>query len=142
LFFHLLLINYFTNSSLNNTKRLSICGVISYDQNYFQAPLTTLDTTFLKQLIADHKFDIHAKAISASVNLVKQGVISEVEQKKLESLPHNLQYFKVHLGLDYFHPIFRDLRRMDQKVSTLMRMEIGLVRTVFKMGYRQRYQKE
>ena len=130
LFFHLLLINYFTNNSLNIQHRLSFKGLLAYDPKYFQSPLTTLNTCFLKKFIADHRFNLREKILCDSLKLLKTEAIQYVEQSEVKSLSYNLFYFKIHLGSDYFHPIFRDLRRMNAKIYTFNRIQIGGVRAV------------
>jgi hypothetical protein len=135
------LTNYFTNSSLKIKHRLSFKGLLSYDSKYFQAPLTTLDTCFLKEFTANHRFNLREEMLSNSLKLLEKGVIQHAEQSQISSLSYNLFYFKVHLGLDYFHPIFRDLRRMNSKISFFRRINFGYCRTDVSKGDYKKNQK-
>jgi hypothetical protein len=125
------LINYFTASSLNVKHRLSFSGLLSYDPKYFQSSLTALDTDFLERFITDHRFNIHDKILADSFELLKQGLIHQNEQIQVNGLTKNLFYFKIHLGSDYFHPILRDIRRMNSKSYFFRRINQGVCRKSF-----------
>ena len=128
LFFHLLLINYFTNSPLTVKHRFSFKGLLSYDPKYFQASLTTLDISFLQNFITDHRFDIRKKMLVDSFNLLKKGLIDKEEQTQVEYLTKNLFHFKIHLGSDYFHPILQDIRRTHSKIDFWFLINMGKYR--------------
>ena len=139
LFFHLLLINYFTNTPLTVKHRLSFKGLLSYDPKYFQSSLTTLDISFLRNFITDHRFDIREKMLVDSLNLLKQGLIHKEEQTQVKRLTKNLFHFKIHLGSDYFHPILQDIRRTHSKIDFWCRIYTGKCRnTVKKNDHKKR----
>ena len=98
-----------------------------------------MDIGFLEKFITDHHFNIHDKIVADSFDLLKQGLIHQKEQTQVDGLTKNLFHFKIHLGSDYFHPILRDIRRMNSKIDIFRRIEKGSQRDPFNKNDSKEY---